>query len=243
MRAILVVITMFLIVGCAHNNLFRTQNTNAVELKDLSESAQLRYRLGANYVANGEYRAAEEKLLEVLEEYPDFAESYLQLAVNQRKQGKDSDALLLLSQGMDKNPNLAPIFSLYAQIKCQASSDAEDALIKEINSAKETIKPGLYGALSACSLSKKDYNLALNYAEKGISENAEYAENYYFKAYALNELKRYTEVFTALDSYHDLVGYQKNSTLLGLKASESANNGSEITKYQEIINRYANAQY
>lgn len=220
-----------------------TQGTNpsinsskGMNIDSLPESDKLTYQMGVDYISRGEYQVANEKLLSLVKKYPNFSELYVMLGLAQERQGKKSDAIGLYSKAIATNPMDRMAVKHYAMIQCNAYDKSAPANLASIaDNAPSELKAGMNSAAAACYLVHRNPVKGNEYADRAIAANPNYADTYYFKAIAMNELNRPNEVFPALNRYHDEYGYEPNSVFLGLAAAKKARNQAEISKYENVI--------
>lgn len=204
--------------------------------EDLPEADKLTYQMGVDYISRGEYQVANDKLMSLTRKYPNFSELYVMLGASQERQGKKSDALALYSKAISINPMDRMAIKHYAMVQCGAyDKSAPENLARIADNSPSELKAGMNSAAAACYLVHKNPIKGNEYADRAIAANPAYADTYYFKAIAANELNRPSEVFSALDRYHDVYGYEPNSVYLGLNAAKKARNQSEISKYEGVI--------
>jgi len=158
------------------------------------------------------------------------------LGASQELQGKKSDAIGYYSKAISINPMDRMAVKHYAMIQCgQYDQSAPENLARIADNAPSELKAGMNSATAACYLVHKNAVKGNEYADRAIASNPNYGDSYYFKALAANELNHPSEVFPALDRYHDAYGYEPNSVYLGLSAAKKARNQSEISKYEGVI--------
>ncbi|MGL4674591.1 MAG: tetratricopeptide repeat protein [Wohlfahrtiimonas sp.] len=210
--------------------------SNSVTVENLPESDRLTYQMGVDYIGRGEYQVAHEKLMTLTKKYPNFSELYVMLGASQEFQGKKSDAIGYYSKAISINPMDRMAIKHYAMIQCGPyDQSAPEKLARIADNAPSELKAGMNSAAAACYLRHKNAIKGNEYADRAIAANPNYADTYYFKAIAVNELNRLNEVFPALDRYHDTYGYEPSSVYLGLNAAKKARNQSEISKYEGVI--------
>lgn len=212
------------------------RSSKGMTAESLPTADKLTYQMGVDYIGSGEYQVANEKLMSLVRKYPSFSELYVMLGVAQERQGKKSDALALYSKAIATNPMDRMAIKHYAMIQCgQYDKSAPENLARIADNAPSELKAGMNSAAAACYLVHKNPVKGNEYADRAIAANPNYADTYYFKAIALNDLNRPNEVFSALDHYHDEYGYEPNSVSLGLNAAKKARNQAEISKYENVI--------
>ncbi|GAA5095191.1 tetratricopeptide repeat protein [Wohlfahrtiimonas larvae] len=210
--------------------------SNGVTVESLPEADKLTYQMGVDYIGRGEYQVANEKLMSLVKKYPNFSELYVMLGLGQERQGKKSDALALYSKAISINPMDRMAIKHYAMLQCNAyDKAAPENLARIAENAPTELKAGMNSAAAACYLVHKNAIKGNEYADRGIAANPNYADTYYFKAIAANELRHFNDVFSALDRYHDAYGYEPDSVYLGLNAAKKARNQAEISKYERVI--------
>ena len=213
-----------------------SMKSSGMTAESLPEADKLTYQMGVDYIGRGEYQVAYEKLLSLTKKYPKFSELYVMLGVAQERQGKQSDALAYYSKAIAINPMDRMAIKHYGMIQCGAYDKAAPAKLAQIaDNAMSELKAGMNSAAAACYLVHKNAVKGNEYADRAIAANPNYADTYYFKAIAANELNRPNEVFPALDRYHDVYGYEPASVYLGLNAAKKARNQAEINKYENVI--------
>lgn len=202
----------------------------------LPEADKLTFQMGADYISRGEYQVANGKLTSLLKKYPNFPELYIMLGVSQERQGKKSDAIALYSKAIAINPMDRRAVTQYAMAQCdQYDQSAPEHLARIADNAPSELKASMNSAAAACYLVHKNPIKGNEYADRAIAANPNYANTYYFKALAASELNRPNDVFSALDRYHDVYGYEPDSVYLGLNVAKKARNQSEISKYENVI--------
>ncbi len=212
------------------------KSSKTMTAESLPESDKLTYQMGVDYIGRGEYQVANEKLMSLVKKYPNFSELYVMLGVSQERQGKRSDALSLYSKAIATNPMDRMAIKHYGMLQCNSyDKSAPENLARIADNAMPEVKAGMNSAAAACYLVHKNAVKGNEYADRGIAANPNYADTYFFKAIAANELNRPHEVFSALDRYHDEYGYEPNSVYLGLKAARKSRNQAEISKYENVI--------
>ncbi len=212
------------------------KSSKGMSVESLPEADKLTYQMGVDYIGRGEYQVANEKLLSLVKKYPNFSDLYMMLGISQERQGKRTDAIGLYSKAIAINPTDRKAIKQYAMIQCNAyDKAAPENMARIADNAPPELKAGMNSAAAACYLVHKNPVKGNEYADRGISADPSYADTYYFKAVALNELNRQNEVFSALDRYHDEYGYEPNSVYLGLNAAKKARNQAEINKYENVI--------
>lgn len=213
-----------------------SMKSSGMTVESLPEADKLTYQMGVDYIGRGEYQVANEKLMSLVKKYPNFSNLYMMLGVSQERQGKRTDAIGLYSKAIALNPMDRGAIKQYAMIQCNAyDKSAPENLSRIADNAPSELKAGMNSAAAACYLVHKNPIKGNEYADRAIAANPNYADTYYFKAIALNELNRQNEVFPALDRYHDEYGYEPNSVYLGLEAAKKARNQAEISKYENVI--------
>jgi tetratricopeptide (TPR) repeat protein len=210
--------------------------SSGMTAENLPDADKLTYQMGVDYIGRGEYQVANEKLMSLVKKYPNFSELYVMLGVSQERQGKKSDALALYSKAIATNPMDRMAVKHYAMVQCGPyDTSAPEMMAKIADNAPSELKAGMNSAAAACYLVHRNPMKGNEYADRAIAANPNYADSYYFKAVAVNELNRPNEVFSALDRYHDEYGYEPNSVYLGLEAAKKARNQAEISKYENVI--------
>lgn len=238
MRYIAVLLLSSTLLACTTTSGTNTsmKSSNGMTVESLPEADKLTYQMGVDYIGRGEYQVANEKLMSLVKKYPNFSDLYMMLGVSQERQGKRTDAISLYSKAISINPTDRKAIKQYAMIQCNAyDKSAPENLARIADNAPSELKAGMNSAAAACYLVHKNPMKGNEYADRAIAANPNYADTYYFKAIALNELNRSNEVFSALDRYHDEYGYEPNSVYLGLEAAKKARNQAEISKYENVI--------
>lgn len=214
----------------------KVNTTRTATVSELSDADKLAYQIGIQYIERGEYQAAEEKLLPLTKKYPSFTELYVMLGLIQERQGKNSDATSLYSKALSVNPMDRMAIKQYAKLQCDPYDKNSAIKMASIaDSAPKELKAGMSSGASGCYYIHGDYINANAYADKGIASNPHYGDTYFFKAIAVDKLNQYSEVFPALDRYHNEYGYEPQSVALGLSVAKKARNQSEIAKYENVI--------
>ncbi|MBS7838301.1 tetratricopeptide repeat protein [Wohlfahrtiimonas chitiniclastica] len=215
------------------------QRVKTITAEALPDNDRLTYQMGVQYIERAEYTVAEEKLLTLVPKYPNFTELFVMLGVVQERQGKRTDALNFYSKAIATNPTDRMAIKHYARLQCnQYDKNAPSHLAQIADNAMSEVKAGMSSGAAACYLVHKDPVNANLYADKAIAANPHYGDSYFFKAMAAKDLKRYQEVFPALDRYHDEYGYEPASVYLGLEAAKQAHNKAETEKYESVLARY-----
>lgn len=239
MRYLSVLLLSSMLLACTTTQGGSTKKiSNAMTRDDLSKSDKIVYQMGEEYIRNGEYKVAEERLMTLVSKYPNFTDLYIMLGAVQEGQGKKTAAVTYYSKAISMNPLDRTAIKSYARLQCDPyDKNAPEKMASIADSALSELKAGMNSGASGCYLIHENYAKANDYADRALAANPQYGDTYFFKAVALNGLKRYSEVFPALDKYHDQYGYDAGSVGIGLDAAQKSGNKAELAKYENIAAR------
>ncbi|MHC5225611.1 tetratricopeptide repeat protein [Ignatzschineria sp. LJL83] len=230
-----VVIMVSILSGCSLIEVpFYNSKQEIVELSMLSEAQQKHYELSMNYIDSAHYDIAEEKLLSIIDEYPQFADAYNALGVIYERRGRVTEGSEAFYTAIKINPNYVVAVENYSQLKCytKGASSMED----DGNEAKELrLKSRLYTAASKCYISKNNFSDGEIMINKAIELDSDYALSYFYLATIQNKNQQFELAKQSIDQFNDLNGYTSESAKLGYTINRALNNQKEMQKYRYVL--------
>lgn len=246
MKKILIVVLMAsLLSGCetvtrndAPNlgkKLAAPKNANQiVTVGDLDEYGRVNFYLAYQYHLSHDVEMALQKSAIVMKRYPKFPEGYNLLGVIEEDRGRTDAALINFKMAFELNPAYTIALSNYARVMCQKGLAAMELDVQQTSKAHA----GTYAAIGECAVRNSQYPVALTYADKAIQLNPEYGQSYLVKAIAYNEMGDIASALVALEQFHNLNGYTRNSLQLGIEMAQKVNNLDVLQKYNSAMQQF-----
>lgn len=205
-----------------------------VTYEELEEIDRINYQLGASYIENANYDVAEDKLMKVVTNAPNFPEVYNALGVLSERRGRFTNALTLFFKAIELNPNLDIAMQNYTRLQCRENGTDSLEMIA-YQAQHPVLRAGIYTGVAECALGKKSYDVALKNANQAINADPNYGLAYFNRAVALYHKRQYRDGLQSLAKFHDIKGYTAPGARLGLEMAKKVNDKAEIQKFTYVI--------
>ncbi len=225
----------FLLAGCSMmTHPFSTNEREIVDLSMLSEAQQKHFELSMHYIDSAHYDIAENKLLSVIEEYPDFPDAYNALGVIYERRGRVTESGEAFYQAIILNPDYDIAVNNYSDLKCYVADGDEMQLAADAE-ADRRVKSRLYTAAVKCYINKNQNFKGQKAAESALVNDEQYALTHFYLAKVQYQNHHYDAAKKSIDRFNDLNGYTRESAGLGYKINQHLNHQDEMKKYQHVL--------
>ena len=225
MRWVAVLVVGLLLSACA-NQLQR-------EAADPGKAAQYNAELGLNYLEQGRYDLAMEKLKRAIEYNPDLAIAHHYIAELYRRLNKPREAEKNYLRAIDLAPDDSSIRNNYGIFLC--SQKRYDEGIKSFDKALENPvysgRAGTYENMGQCEYSRGDKSAAEKYFREGLSINPRLPRALLMMADLSVQEKNYISARAFLQRYSAVAGQTPQSLWLGIQIERVLGDKDALASY------------
>ncbi len=197
------------------------------------KAADINMRLGLNYLQQGSYELANNKLSRALKQAPELAETNWAYAVLQEAINHPSLAQKHYRKALRLSPDAPDILNSYGSFLCK-QGDAKGAFAQFEKVAQNKLYPKPEIALTnagVCALKNKDVKLAETYFRRALNANATYASALYQMALITFNDKRYLASRAYRERLHEVLSRPDPKVLyLCAKTEERLGNRLEAAR-------------
>lgn len=228
-------VMVLLLTGCSIiTTPFNANGHEVVDLSMLSEAQQKHFELSMHYIDSAHYEIAENKLLSVIEEYPNFPDAYNALGVVYERRGRVTESGEAFYQAIMFNPDYDIAVNNYSDLKCYVADGDEMQLAADAETDRR-VKSRLYTAAAKCYINKNQNFKGQKAAEHALVNDEQYALTHFYLAKIQYQNHHYDAAKTSIDRFNDLNGYTRESAGLGYKINQHLNHQDEMKKYQHVL--------
>lgn len=230
MRAILIAIAALGLSACASV----TENPRQTDMKKAAES---NVRLGAAYIRQGMYGAANEKLARALEQNPDSAEVHSVYAVLLDELGKNEQAEKHFKRALDLDDEKSDIRNNYGNFLCRQGKvdEAVEQFQKALLDPLYETPAYAFANAGSCLMRVPDLERGEEFLRKALQHNKN-LPSALFQMAKLNYLKsQYAASKTYLERYHKASGKSPESLWLGIKLAWQVSDKETASSYGLLL--------
>ncbi len=221
--------------GCA-----TTSSTNSNENLGLNEkAAQINIQLGVNYLRQGQFELADEKLRRALKQDPSSSTAHWVFALLQERLGENEVAEKHYRKAVSLNPKDSRAHNNYGTFLCNQNrlQEAEKEFLLAIENPLYAQADSAYANAGICTLKIPDKAAAENYFQKSLAINPEQPSALIQMAKLSFERQDYAQCTNYMQSYEKVGKHNSESLWIAFQSASKLGYKAKAEEYANQLKR------
>jgi type IV pilus assembly protein PilF len=238
MRLIVFIIASAMLVSCATHTASTNGSSNGKRIERNPEAAKINIKLGANYIASGDYQAADDKLQKAFKQDPNSSVARWTYAIMQEKLKQLDTAEVYYKKALAIDPTDSRGQYSYASFLCrfkrykEADKHFDKALSNPLYRAREVTSLNA----GVCAMEIPDYPLAQKYFSEVIRLNPRNRVALYQIAKSHFLRDDFATSQSYLRDFEEVSQHTAPSLLLAYRTERGLGNNRIAQNYAKLLN-------
>ncbi len=231
---ILVLIALVLSVfGCA------TNSSTDINTGPNKKAAEINTQLGVNYLSQGKYKLADEKLRRALKQDPNSSTAHWVFALLQERLGENKVAERHYRKAISLNPKDSKAHNNYGTFLCNQNrvQEAEKEFLLAIENPLYAQAASAYANAGLCALKIPDKVAAEDYFQKSLSINPEQRSSLIQMAKLSFERKEYAQTSHYIQRYEQISKHNSESLWIAFQSESNLGNREKANSYANQLKK------
>lgn len=237
MRFLGVIIISLLVSACATQQVVETSSNQNVSRNQ--DAAELNIQLGANYIANGEYQLADDKLTKAFKQDPQSSVARWTYAILQEKLNQPKAAEYYYKEAIQINPKDSRAQQNYASFLCRNRryTEGEKYFVNALSNPLIANRESTSLTAGVCAMEIPDYRAAENHLKEVIRLNKRNRVALYQLAKLYFKQENYALSQTYLRDFEEVSNHTAESLWLAYQTERGLGNVRIAQSYAKLLNK------